>query len=73
MPYLTTLGRERGPQAWRLQAARRPSCRPEGLRYHENLVFDELLADRKYQFLYGFVPVPIKGATGSPGCPIAIT
>ena len=38
-----------------------------------DLVFDELLADRKCRFMYMFVPVPIKGATGSPGCPIAIT
>jgi kynurenine formamidase len=44
-----------------------------GILNHENLVFDELLADRKYQFMYVFVPVPLEGATGSPGCPIAIT
>jgi kynurenine formamidase len=44
-----------------------------GILNHENLVFDELLADRKFQFVYVFVPVPLKGATGSPGCPIAIT
>jgi len=44
-----------------------------GILNHENLVFDSLLADRKYQFVYVFVPVPIKGATGSPGCPIAMT
>ena len=44
-----------------------------GILNHENLAFDELLADRKYQFVYVFVPVPLKGATGSPGCPIAIT
>ncbi len=44
-----------------------------GILNHENLVFDELLADRKHQLVYVFVPVPIKGATGSPGCPIAIT
>jgi kynurenine formamidase len=44
-----------------------------GIFNHENLFFDELLAERKYQFMYVFVPVPIKGATGSPGCPIAIT
>ena len=36
-------------------------------------MFDELIADRKYQFVYIFTPVPIKGATGSTGCPIAIT
>ena len=44
-----------------------------GISNHENLIFDALLAERKYQFMYVFVPVPIKGATGSPGCPIAIT
>jgi kynurenine formamidase len=44
-----------------------------GIFNHENLVFDELVADRKYQFMYVFVPVPLKGATGSPGCPIALT
>jgi kynurenine formamidase len=32
-----------------------------GIFNHENLVFDALLAERKYQFMYVFVPVPIKG------------
>ena len=44
-----------------------------GILNHENLVFDELIADRKYQFLFIFVPAPIKGATGSNGSPIAVT
>ncbi len=44
-----------------------------GIHNHENLVFDELIADRKYQFVYIFTPSPIKGATGSGGCPIAVT
>jgi kynurenine formamidase len=44
-----------------------------GIHIHENLVFDGLLADRKYQFVYIFCPVPMKGATGSPGGPIAVT
>ena len=44
-----------------------------GIVNHENLVFDELIADRKYQFVYIFCPVPIKGATGSIGSPIAVT
>jgi kynurenine formamidase len=44
-----------------------------GIVNHENLVFDELLADRRYRFVYVFAPVPLKGATGSCGCPIAIT
>jgi kynurenine formamidase len=45
----------------------------QGIFNHENLSFDAVLADRRFQFVYVFVPVPIKGATGSPGCPIAIT
>jgi kynurenine formamidase len=44
-----------------------------GIVNHENLVFDDLIADRKYQFVYIFSPAPIKGATGSNGCPIAVT
>jgi kynurenine formamidase len=44
-----------------------------GIFHHENMVFDELLADRKYQFVYVFAPTPLKGATGSIGLPIAIT
>ena len=44
-----------------------------GIYNHENLAFDGLIADKKYQFVYVFVPLPIVGATGSPGSPIAIT
>ncbi|QCI67117.1 cyclase family protein [Phreatobacter stygius] len=44
-----------------------------GIHVHENLQFDALIADRKYQFVYIFSPIPIKGATGSPGGPIAVT
>ena len=44
-----------------------------GIFNHENLTFDDLIADRKYQFVFIFTPAPIKGATGSNGCPIAIT
>jgi hypothetical protein len=50
------------------------NCRPStASSIHENLVFDELIADRKYQFVFIFPPVPVKGATGSNGCPIAVT
>lgn len=38
-----------------------------GILNHEHLVFDELIADRKYQFAF------IKGATGSNSSPIAVT
>jgi kynurenine formamidase len=44
-----------------------------GIFIQENLVFDELVTDRKYQFAFVFAPAPIKGATGSNGSPIAVT
>ena len=44
-----------------------------GIFNHENLQFDELIKDRKYQFVYIFSPAPMKGATGSNGGPIAVT
>jgi len=44
-----------------------------GILNHENLMFDDLIRDRKYQFVYIFCPAPIKGATGSNGSPIAVT
>ncbi|HJQ58665.1 MAG TPA: cyclase family protein [Vineibacter sp.] len=44
-----------------------------GIFNHENLDFEGLIADRKYQFVYIFSPAPIKGATGSNGGPIAVT
>jgi kynurenine formamidase len=44
-----------------------------GIFNHENLMFDELIKDKKYQFVYIFSPAPIKGATGSNGGPIAVT
>jgi kynurenine formamidase len=41
--------------------------------YHlENLDLEQLAADRVYEFAFVFVPVPIRGATGSPGNPIAV-
>ena len=38
----------------------------------ENMVYDELVADETYEFLFIFTPIRFKGATGSPGRPIAI-
>jgi kynurenine formamidase len=43
-----------------------------GIFLHENLDLEDLAADRVYKFAYIFVRVPFKGATGSPGSPIAI-
>ncbi len=38
----------------------------------ENLDLSSLAADKVYEFAFVYIPVPFKGATGSPGSPIAI-
>ncbi len=38
----------------------------------ELMIFDTLLADEVYEFLFVFTPLRLKGATGSPGRPLAI-
>ncbi len=38
----------------------------------ENLDFSQLLADKAYEFLFVWSPLKMKGATGSPGNPIAL-
>jgi kynurenine formamidase len=43
-----------------------------GIWNQENLHFEELVAGRAWEFLFVFTPVRFKGATGSPGRPIAI-
>ncbi len=43
-----------------------------GIFIHENLNFDSLAADGTHLFAYIFSPVPIRGATGSPGSPLGI-
>ena len=43
-----------------------------GIFLHENLHLAELAGDKIYRFVYIFAPLPIKGATGSPGRPIAV-
>ena len=44
-----------------------------GIFNHENLDFSGLIADQVYEFVYNFAPLRIKGATGSPGRPLALT
>jgi hypothetical protein len=39
---------------------------------HEDLVFDDLIADKKCHFVFIFPPMPIKGATSSNECSIAV-
>jgi kynurenine formamidase len=43
-----------------------------GIHQFENLRTEELAQDRVYELAFFFAPVPLKGATGSPGNPIAI-
>ena len=43
-----------------------------GIFLHEALDFTDLLKDRVYEFVYVFAPLRIRGATGSPGRPLAI-
>ena len=43
-----------------------------GIFINENLNLEELAADKAYEFAWSFNPVPIKGATGSPGNSVAI-
>jgi kynurenine formamidase len=43
-----------------------------GIYLHENLNTEELARDNVYEFAYVFSPLRLKGATGSPGNPIAI-
>ncbi len=38
----------------------------------ENLDLEKLSTDRVYEFAFIFVPLRLKGATGSPGNPIAV-
>ncbi len=38
----------------------------------ENLDLSELAAERVYEFAFVFAPLKLKGATGSPGNPIAV-
>lgn len=43
-----------------------------GIYLHENLATEELARDGVYEFAYMFAPLRLKGATGSPGNPIAL-
>jgi len=43
-----------------------------GIYQFENLATEALARDRVYEFAFFFAPVPLRGATGSPGNPIAI-
>jgi len=43
-----------------------------GIYIFENLVTEDLARDNAYDFMFAFAPLKLKGATGSPGNPLAI-
>ena len=43
-----------------------------GIFINENLDLEVLAADKAYEFAWSFNPLPLKGATGSPGNSVAI-
>lgn len=43
-----------------------------GIFLHENVATERLVEANVYEFAYIFAPLPIKGATGSPGNPLAV-
>ena len=43
-----------------------------GIYFIENIDLEELAADKAYEFAFVFAPLKLKGATGSPGNPIAV-
>ena len=43
-----------------------------GIHLHEGMTFEGLVEREAWVFVYIFVPLPIVGATGSPGNPIAV-
>ncbi|MBY8977833.1 cyclase family protein [Rhodobacteraceae bacterium NNCM2] len=43
-----------------------------GIFIHENLATERLADAGVYEFAYIYAPMPIKGATGSPGAPLAV-
>jgi kynurenine formamidase len=43
-----------------------------GIYIFENLATEELARDRVYEFAFFFAPLKLKGATGSPGNPLAV-
>jgi hypothetical protein len=45
---------------------------PTGGPFGKHHLLEELAADKAYEFAWSFNPVPIKGATGSPGNSVAI-
>lgn len=49
-----------------------PSKWKNGIHLHEGMTFEGLIEREAWVFAYVFAPLPIVGATGSPGNPIAV-
>ena len=43
-----------------------------GIFIHENIATERLIEAGVSEFAYIFSPLPVKGATGSPGAPLAV-
>jgi len=63
---------ERGSRLVRRRALPSALMMGHGIYLHEGLNLDALAATRRYEFAYVFSPLPIVGATGSPGTPLAV-
>lgn len=71
-----------GADSWAMEAVPGESEQPfechiklqtkRGIWNLENLDFSQLIADKAYEFLFVWSPLKIKGATGSPGNPMAL-
>ena len=72
-----------GSDTWSMEVVPNPSANlafpvhqllipRNGIYIFENLVTEELARDRAYEFAFFFAPLKLKGATGSPGNPLAI-
>jgi kynurenine formamidase len=72
-----------GADSWGIEAVPNPDANlafpahqelitRNGIHLHENLNLGTVAAERVFEFAYVFAPLPLKGATGSPGRPIAI-
>lgn len=53
-------------------AAHQELIAKNGIYLHENVATERLANAKVYEFAYIFAPLPIQGATGSPGNPIAV-
>ena len=71
-----------GADVWAVEAVPGESEQPfechikmqtkRGIWFLENMDLSQLVADKAYEFLFAWSPLKMKGATGSPGNPVAV-